>query len=333
MKFVNLNRNKSKNKTKMEDTSKKNSSFLYLVIILILMSLIAFLSYKWSNKKTELNNCMNKNLVLQSDIKGLNKMMEEYVENISTELKQEFNDMLVTYDALIAKDKSKESSINKQKSEIQSLLNQLNSNKKLSASDLYKFKKENETLREIMKSYVVQIDSLNTINIGLNTELEVKKTELISTTTERDEFKKVAEEKTALVTKGSKLQAYNFVSEALRMKLNNMTEITDKAKKAIQFRSSFTISENSLANTGKKIIYLQIIGPSGEVMQSKLNNTIETENGTVVYSDKKEIDYQNQSLDLTIYYNLQGGEAIKGNYKVKIFCEGNIIGTDGFTLK
>ena len=323
----------NQNKTKMEDTSKKNSSFLYLVIILILMILIGFLSYKWSNEKKELNNCINQNLIYESDIKGLNKMMEDYVGNISTELKQEFNDMLVTYDALIAKDKSKEISINKQKSEIQSLLNQLNSNKKLSASDLYKFKKENETLREIMKSYVVQIDSLNTINIGLNTELEVKKTELSTTTTERDEFKKVAEEKTALVTKGSKLQAYNFVSEALRMKLNNTTEITDKAKKAIQFRSSFSISENSLANAEKKIIYLQIIDPSGEVMQSKLNNTIETENGTVVYSDKKEIDYQNQALDLTIYYNLQGGEAVKGNYKVKIFCDGSIIGSDGFSLK
>ena len=323
----------NQNKTKMEDTSKKNSSFLYLVIILILMILIGFLSYKWSNEKKELNNCINQNLIYESDIKGLNKMMEDYVGNISTELKQEFNDMLVTYDALIAKDKSKEISINKQKSEIQSLLNQLNSNKKLSASDLYKFKKENETLREIMKSYVVQIDYLNTINIGLNTELEVKKTELSTTTTERDEFKKVAEEKTALVTKGSKLQAYNFVSEALRMKLNNTTEITDKAKKAIQFRSSFSISENSLANAEKKIIYLQIIDPSGEVMQSKLNNTIETENGTVVYSDKKEIDYQNQALDLTIYYNLQGGEAVKGNYKVKIFCDGSIIGSDGFSLK
>ena len=252
----------NQNKTKMEDTSKKNSSFLYLVIILILMILIGFLSYKWSNEKKELNNCINQNLIYESDIKGLNKMMEDYVGNISTELKQEFNDMLVTYDALIAKDKSKEISINKQKSEIQSLLNQLNSNKKLSASDLYKFKKENETLREIMKSYVVQIDSLNTINIGLNTELEVKKTELSTTTTERDEFKKVAEEKTALVTKGSKLQAYNFVSEALRMKLNNTTEITDKAKKAIQFRSSFSISENSLANAEKKIIYLQIIDQS-----------------------------------------------------------------------
>ena len=117
------------------------------------------------------------------------------------------------------------------------------------------------------------------------------------------------------------------------MKINNITEITDKAKKAVQFRSSFTISENSLANAGKKSIYLQIIGPSGEVMQSKINNTIETENGTLIYSDKKEIDYQNQAVDLTIYYNLKGGEAVKGNYKVKIFCDGSIIGSDGFSLK
>lgn len=317
----------------MEDTSKKNSNVLYLVIILTLMGFIAFLSYKWSAKRTELNNCINQNLVLQSDIKGMNKMMEGYVGNISNDLKQDFKNMLLTYDALIAKDKTQESSINKQKSEIQSLLNQLNSNKKLSASELYRFKKENETLRQIMKSYVVQIDSLNTINKGLNSELEVKKTELITTSTERDEFKKVAEEKTALVKKGSKLQAYNFVSEALRMKLNNLTELTDKAKKAVQFRSSFTISENSLANAGKKSVYLQIIGPSGEVLQNKLNNTIETENGTVEYSDKKEIDYQNQALDLTIYYNLKGGEAVKGNYKIKIFCDGSVIGSDGFSLK
>ena len=42
---------------------------------------------------------------------------------------------------------------------------------------------------------------------------------------------------------------------------------------------------------------------------------------------------KNQALDLTIYYNLQGGEAVKGNYKVKIFCDGSIIGSDGFSLK
>jgi hypothetical protein len=68
-------------------------------------------------------------------------------------------------------------------------------------------------------------------------------------------------------------------------------------------------------------------------LHSRSNNTVETESVSVLYSDKKEIDYQNQSIDLSIYYDLQGESLSKGNYKVKIICEGNIIGTDSFTLK
>ncbi len=78
---------------------------------------------------------------------------------------------------------------------------------------------------------------------------------------------------------------------------------------------------------------MQIISPSGATLKSRQNNSIETESGTIDYSDKKEIDYQNQAIDLSIYFNLQGEEAIKGNYKVKIYCDGNLIGTDSFVLK
>ena len=202
-----------------------------------------------------------------------------------------------------------------------------------SSKSTRELKKENETLRGIMKGYVMQIDSLNTLNLGLNTELKNKTIKLNETSTERDEFKKEAEEKTQQIKKGSKLQAYSIVTEALRMKLNNLPEVTDKAKKTMQIRSSFTLSENQLANSGRKSVYMQIISPSGATLKSRQNNSIETESGTIDYSDKKEIDYQNQAIDLSIYYNLQGDEAIKGNYKVKIYCDGNLIGTDSFVLK
>ena len=322
-----------KKKTNMDAITPKKSNGFYLILILFLMGSLAVLSYMWSTKRTELNNCSNENLLLKSDMEGMNLMLEGYVGNISSDLKKDFKNMLATYDKLIAKDASKADSLNKQKSEIQMLLGKLEANKKLSASQLYRFKKENETLRGIMRSYVMQIDSLNTINYGLNKDLEDKTTKLNETSTERDEYKKAVEEKTEQIKKGSKLKAYNFVSEALRMKLNNTTEATDKAKKTVQIRSSFTISENSLTSQGKKTVYLQITGPNGETLKSRGNNTIDTESGSVLYSDKKEIDYQNQSVDLTIYYDLQGESLSKGNYKVKIFCEGNIIGTDSFTLK
>jgi len=317
----------------MNDSAQKKSNGFYLIIILLLMVLLAILTYMWSTKRTELNNCSNENLLLKSDMEGMNQMLEGYVGNISSDLKKDFKNMLATYDKLIAKDASKADSLNKQKNEIQMLLGKLEANKKLSASQLYKFKKENETLRGIMRSYVMQIDSLNTLNYGLNKDLEDKTTKLNETSTERDEYKKAVEEKTEQIKKGSKLKAYNFVSEALRMKFNNTTEVTDKAKKTIQIRSSFTISENSLTSSGRKLVYLQITDPNGTILHSRANNTVETESGSVLYSDKKEIDYQNQSIDLSIYYDLQGESLSKGNYKVKIFCEENIIGTDGFTLK
>jgi chromosome segregation ATPase len=320
-------------KTNMDAITPKKSNGFYLILILVLMGLLAVLSYMWSTKRTELNNCSNENLLLKSDMQGMNQMLEGYVGNITSDLKKDFKNMLATYDKLIAKDASKADSLNEQKNEIQMLLEKLEANKKLSAAQLYKFKKENETLRGIMRSYVMQIDSLNTLNYGLSKNLEEKTNKLNETSIERDEYKKEVEEKTEQVKKGSKLKAYNFLSEALKMKINNTTQVTDRAKKTIQIRSSFTISENSLTSSGKKSIYLQITDPNGTILHSRANNTVETEVGSILYSDKKEIDYQNQSIDLSIYYDLQGETIIKGNYKVKIFCDGGIIGTDGFTLK
>jgi hypothetical protein len=315
-----------------ESQSKSSNVLLYSVIGILLIGL-ATLTFMWSAKRSELNQCQNDNLILKSDMEGMNKMLEGYVGGLSNDLKTDFKNMLDTYDRLIEMDQSKADSLNKQKAQISQLLKQLNTNKKLSARELFNLKKENEVLRSIMRGYVKQIDSLNTLNIKLTSVLDETNTKLTETTTERDTYKKDAEQKTEQLKKGAKLQAYGFNSEALRMKLNNTTEPTTKAKNVIQMRSTFTIGENQIASSGRKSVYLQIVGPNGEVLQSKANYVMETENGQQGYSDKKDIDYNNQAIDLTIYYDLKGLEVGKGNYKVRVYCEGQLIGTDSFTLK
>ncbi|MFM1809293.1 MAG: hypothetical protein RLZZ382_518 [Bacteroidota bacterium] len=317
----------------MNETQSKSSNLLLYSVIGILLIGLATLTFMWSAKRSELNQCQNDNLILKSDMEGMNKMLEGYVGGLSNDLKTDFKNMLDTYDRLIEMDQSKADSLNKQKAQISQLLNQLNTNKKLSARELFNLKKENEVLRSIMRGYVKQIDSLNTLNIKLTSVLDETNTRLTETTTERDTYKKDAEQKSEQLKKGAKLQAYGFNSEALRMKLNNTTEPTTKAKNVIQMRSSFTIGENQIASSGRKSVYLQIVGPNGEVLQSKANYVIETENGQQGYSDKKDIDYNNQAIDLTIYYDLKGIEVGKGNYKVRVYCEGQLIGTDSFTLK
>jgi nitrogen fixation-related uncharacterized protein len=315
------------------ETTAKKSNGAFIAIILVLLVALGVMAVLWSKKNGELNDCANENTTLKSDMQGMDEMMSGYVGNMSNDLKKDFKNMLATYDALIKKDASKADSLNLQKAKIQSLIDEMNRNKKMSASQLYNMRKENETLRNIMKSYVKQIDSLNTLNLKLTSDLDRTSSELSTTVVERDQYKQDAEEKAAQVKKGSRLQAYGFSSVGLRMKLNNTTEESNKAKSVVQIKSSFTISENPITTAGKKTVYMQVINPDGKTLQARSSNTIQTELGNMAYSDKKEIDYNNQRVDLSIFYDLKGEEAIKGNYKVKIYCEGNLIGTDSFTLK
>ena len=117
------------------------------------------------------------------------------------------------------------------------------------------------------------------------------------------------------------------------MKLNNTTDVTNKAKSTSMIRSSFTIGENTIATSGRKMVYMQIINPDGKTLQTSSTNTMQTDDGAIAFSDKKEIDYNNQSIDVAIFFNQAGKDFAKGAYKVKIFVDGQLIGTDSFTLK
>ncbi|MCE2742663.1 MAG: hypothetical protein LW701_03715 [Fluviicola sp.] len=314
----------------------KSNNAAFMAIILLLLIGMGAMAYLWSSKKSELNDCSNANTSLKADMDGMNQMMEGYVGNMSNDLKKDFQSMLDTYDALKEKDASKADSINKQKEKILGLMNDLDQAKRsgrLTARTIAQLRRENETLRNIMKSYVVQIDSLNTLNIKLHSDLDQTTNQLNTTTAEKEEYKKEAEQNAELVKKGSKLQALSISTTGLRMKLNNMPEATNKARSCVQIKSSFTISENTITSSGKKTVYLQIIDPDGKTLQSRSSNTFQTDAGAIAYSDKKDIDYQNASIDMSIFYDLQGADALKGNYKVKIYCDGMQIGSDSFTLK
>lgn len=311
---------------------KKKSSGAFVAITILLLIALAVMAYLWSSKNSQLNQCKNDNAVLHSDMKGMNEMMSGYVGGMTNDLKSDFKNMLSTYDALLEKDKSQEDSINRQKAEIEELLQKVERGN-MSAHQLFKARKEIETMKRIMRGYIVQIDSLNTLNLKLTNNLDSTNTVLVVTQGERDQYKTDAEYNAEQVKKGSKLQAFNFSSGGLKMKLNNTTTDSDRARSIVQIKSSFTISENPIATSGKKAVYMQIVAPDGKTLQSSSSNIIDTESGQVAFSDYKDIDYQNQRIDMAIYYNLNGQELSKGNYKIKIYCQGQLVGTDSFTLK
>jgi myosin heavy subunit len=319
----------------MSEVKQQNSNIKKVsntLIIVILLITVAVMTYLWSSTRTQLSESNNEIEKLNADLKSLDDMISEYSGSVSSDMKSDLENMLETYKALKEEDPSQKSKIEEQESQIKALLDKVEKGK-WTAAELAKMKRENETLRVIMKGYAKQIDSLNTLNLKLTSDLDKTRFELTSTTTERDNYKQSAEESAARVIEGSKLQAYGFSSGALRSKLNSTTTETDKAKNTIQFKSAFTIGANPITEKGVKPVYLQITKPDGTIYQSRTSNVISTGQGTVAYSDKKEIDYNGEAISLAIYYDLRGEEAQKGNYTVKIYCDGQMIGKDNFTLK
>lgn len=317
--------------SELEPQTQKKSGLatLGLLILLVIAGAMAFL---WSSTKSKLGDTVKTNQELQAQINSLEGMLSDYTGEVSDDLRRDLKNMLSTYDQLKKQDASKASVIEEQQAEIQRLLDKVESNK-WTASELAKMKRENETLRNIMKGYVRTIDSLNTLNLQLNSDLDVTRQELSSTSSERDQYRQEAETSAAKVKEGSKLSAYSISTVALRSKLNDMTAETNKAKNTIQIKSAFTVGANPITPKGRKAVYMQVIKPDGSTFQRSSANVISTDAGSVPFSDKKDIDYNGDAVSMAVYYDLRGEEAQKGTYQVRIFVDGQLIGKDSFTLK
>src|SRR3989338_2755731 len=227
----------------VQPTKKGNGAFAAVIIILLL--LLGLMGYMWSSENSQLSDCTVLNEQLNSDMEGMNEMMSGYLGSMSSDIKTDFKNMLATYDALLEKDASKADSINAQKERIEELLQQVESGK-MSAHQLYLARKEIETMKRIMRGYIMQIDSLNTLNLKLTNDLDATSTQLTLTQEERDQARNEAEEKGDLVKKGQKLSAFNFSSGGLKTKINNTMTETTRASNTVEIKSSFTISENPI---------------------------------------------------------------------------------------
>ena len=312
---------------------KKPTAGLWILLTILSLMGAGLLGWMYSNESSAYSDCQTTNAQLESEMQEMNNALSGYIDETSSDLKQDFQRMLETYDQLIEKDASLTDSLNEQKDRIQQLITELSDTKRRSFRQINNLKKENSTLRSIMKDYLYRIDSLNTLNINLTSKLNETSTKLTQTESERNQLQEQNEINAELLTKGAQLNAFNFNTSALKYKLNGSTTEVSRAGKVDVISSSFTIGENKIAKIGNKVIYLQVTDPDGKVIYDKPNQIINVGGREIMYTDKREINYQGQQLDMTIVHNLQGREVGKGNFNVKIFADGILIGKDSFTLK
>lgn len=317
-------------------TKEKKRDGLYIIIILMLLVAGGFLGWKLSEKNELINDCSNEKEEMRIEMEALNEMMYDTGLEMGEDLKENLANMLTMYDKMEIDNADMNDSINAQKSKIQQLMTELEDakgDKAYYASKVRKLQDETDVLRSIMKDYIRTIDSLNYANGVLTESLAETMNNLENT---QNTLNNVTEERDNLsdkVSKGSKLVAFGFATTGIKEKSSGSYKETDRAGRATHVRSCFTVGDNAIATPGNKTIYMRIIAPTGTVLNSSQSNAFKNEAGqSLLYSDKKTINYQNQATDVCVFYELTE-EAAKGNYKCQLYCEGALIGSDDFVLK
>lgn len=302
----------------MSDTQ-KDSNKKYFIIIGLLVILSAVLLVMQFTKEAEV------------------KEKTASIDNLELEqlqLENELQDMLIQYDTVNVKNERLNAEIIGQQEQIKEMLKQMDKHKD-DAYIIHKLKKEASTLREIMKGYLVTIDSLNTMNLDLKADNQYLVEELSVAVTKAQELESTTKNLEDIVATGSVLQADGMTSIGLRVRNNGkQTEVT-KANKVELIRTCTKIGENRITTKGKKNIYLRIISPDGIVMEGNEDDNRFKFNGVSgKYSVKRVIDYSNEPMDLCIFYNVNTEEGIAtGKYIVEMYEGGMLIGKSDFDLK
>jgi len=241
--------------------------------------------------------------------------------------------MLHGFDSLETDNDSMKVELSNRRQEVEKLLDKV----KDKDYAIYKLRKETKTLRTIMKSYVVTIDSLNTLNVGLRLENEEVKETLSQERSKAKQLMQTNENLSSKVKLASRLSIKNGSVFGVKVKRDMTGKEVDRARRTDKLRICFTLDENKVAPKEKKTLYLRIIAPDGSILTPGEGNEYRFEfNGqTGFYSDKKEVDYDGSAKDFCMDWTKphEDYEVLAGEYKLFLYAEDYEMASFSYELK
>ena len=293
---------------------KKNRSVTNLTILIVVLG-IAFivLGYLWYTQKKKSDRIIAK-------LEEYSAFITEQKDSLEVELKG----IIIQYDSLMTENDTMNMKIEAQQDKIEQLLSLRISD----AQKIRKYEKELGTIRKVLRSYIVQIDSLNTRNQILtaeNKELRNRSTQVENINRQLSEEK---EELLAITDEAKTLIARNIVT----LGLNDRSKERDKFTKIEKLRTDFVLQKNNVVEAGPKTVYLRILRPDGLVLGAAEPGVIVVDGEEIAYSASREIIYENKDIPVSIYWD-NNGDLVAGTYTTELYSNGKLIGQTEFSLR
>ena len=282
-------------------------------LILVILALIGGIAYLLGNLEQQ---------------KQINRDMQELAELDKQEMENEYERFALQYSEMktqINNDSIVEQ-LTQEQLKTQKLLEELKKVKADDAREITRLKKELATVREVLRSYIIQVDSLNRLNESLKQE----NTRVNAVLQERDsQIAGLSSEKASLSEKVAIAAQLDATNISLSL-LNKRDKPTKKLKDTKKMQVNFTVTRNVTASNGHRTLYVRIQNPGGNTLSG--GGSFAYENRNLEYSMKKTIEYTGEEVSVATFWNvsqmLEGGQ-----YRVSIFADGNMIGSRTFNFE
>ena len=262
-----------------EEQEQKNKSLKNIMWALVAVAALmaAGLAYIWTSKS--------------SLVRDLNAEKED--------LTQQMIALKGDYDSLSSEYESVNSQLDSSREEVNQLIERIQKTEATNRAKMRQYEKELGTLRSIMRNYIVQIDSLNTLNHKLTADAAAARKEAASSRAENAELKGQVESLTGQVAAGSVIKSRGLSVAAY----NSSDKVTDRSSRVVRLLASLSLVENDLAPKGPVRVYLRVKDPEGILLTNSVQTSFNYNGQTLVASASREVDYQGKEVDLSIYLN------------------------------
>lgn len=275
-------------------------------LIAVAVLLAGALAYIWYEKSSLVNE--------------LNLEKEELTSQMIA-LQNDYATLSSDYDTI-------NSQLDSSREEVSQLIERIQKTEATNRSKIRQYEKELGTLRSIMRNYIVQIDSLNTLNKKLTADAAAARREAAESRRQSEELSKTVEGLSEQVAVGAVIKARGLRLEAY----NSSDKITDRSSRVVRMLATLSLVENDLAPKGSVRVYIRVKDPDGVLLTNSTKRTFECEGEPMICSASREVDYQGKEVELSIYLN-EISEYVKGVYTVEAYTEQSKLGSAELMLR
>ena len=288
----------------MEREDKLRKIVVALAIAAVLLG--GVLAYVWVSK----NKIVNDLNIEKADL------TQEMVE-----LRQEYAELQTANDTLNA-------NLQIEREKVDQLIERFQKTEATNRAQIRQYEKELGTLRSIMKHYIVQIDSLNNLNMALREEASDARREAAENRRQYEDLRSTTDEYARQVAEGSVVKGRGVSLHAI----NSSAKETDRSSRTEKLRADMFLIENAIAKKGPRRVYIRVKGPDGILLTADDKQLFSCDGEQMIYSESREVDYQGEEVEVSVYF-ASPQPFTKGVYTVDAYTTEGKIGSADLLLR